>query len=556
MQGINNMLNNHKYNNSTKKENEARENLEKAQNAHQRYIINSYPSDLEEAIEHYITAVKLNPNVAKSYYRLACLLYEDGQISLDTAASQCLVAVNMEPDNINAKLYYGHFLQLMGSYEKAKEQFKNAIKLSPFLSSRPRLILSLNYLKELNETKFSFIKFSKFLYYFISGSIMLISDKASLSMLQAHLQKDFTRFLVNFWGDFFEKIKANMLASKVYDRAIKKDNKNCEFYSKKGDLLIKQQNIKEALKYYNKILEINPNDTSNIIKLATLNQSFFKENVDETISLYTRLLELGKTDDKIYFQLGHLYLQKEERINACNAFKLALKESPNNPYYHNSLAFAYVNLGLYDEAIEHYKEAIRINPDNEWTAIVCQALASIYFEIKNNNEIAVSLLETAIALNPNCEEAYVGLGDIYANLDKIDEAMKYYNEALNINPDNPRIYGKCGIAFWEHDYVEEAIIAYNKAIELNPNYDIAYNNLGVIYLDGIGNIKEALKLFDKAISINPNYALANFNAARACEIILSTHDAISYYQKALEINRQTKELDENEIISRLKNLFD
>lgn len=550
------MLNNHTYNNSADKEKEARENLEKAQNAHKRYMINAYPGDLEEAIEHYITAVKLNPNVAKSYYRLACLLYEDGQISLETAASQCLVAVNMEPDNINAKLYYGHFLQLMGSYEKAKEQFKNAIKLSPFLSSRPRLILSLNYLKELNETKFSFIKFSKFLYYFISGSIMLISDGASLNMIQAHLQKDFTIFLVNFWGDFFEKIKANTLALKVYDKAIKKDNKNCNFYSKKGDLLIKQQKIKEAIKYYNKILELNPNDTSNIIKLATLNQSFFKENVDEAIALYSRLLELGEINDKVYFQLGHLYLQKNEKINACNAFKLALNESPNNPYYHNSLAFAYVNLCLYDEAIGHYKEAIRINPDNEWTAIVCQALASIYYEIKNNNEIAVSLLETAIALNPNCEEAYIGLGDIYAHLDKIDDAMKYYYEGLNINPNNPRIYGKCGIAFWEHDYVEEAIVAYNKAIEIDSEYDIAYNNLGVIYLDGIGNVKEALRLFNKAIRINPNYALANFNAARACEAHMLINEAIEYYQNALKINRETKELDENEILTRLEHLFD
>ena len=549
------MLNNHTYN-SINKENEARKNLEKAQNAHKRYMINAYPSDLEEAIEYYITAVKLNPKVAKSNYRLACLLYEDGQISLETAASQCLVAVNMEPNNINAKLYYGHFLQLMGSYEKAKEQFKNAIKLSPFLSSRPRLILSLNYLKELNEKKFSFIKFSKFLYYFISGSIMLISDKASLNMIQAHLQKDFTIFLINFWGDFFEKIKANTLALKVYDNAIKKDDKNCNFYSKKGDLLIRQQKIKEAIKSYNKIFALNPNDTSNILKLATLNQSFFKENIDEAIALYSRLLELGEVNDKIYFQLGHLYLQKDEKINACNAFKLALQENPNNPYYHNSLAFAYVNLGLYDEAIEHYKEAIHINPDNEWTAIVCQALASIYFEIKNNNEIAVSLMETAIALNPNCEEAYIGLGDIYVHLDKIDEAVKYYYGALSINPDNPRVYGKCGIAFWEHDYIEEAIVAYNKAIEIDSQYDIAYNNLGVIYLDGIGNVKEAINLFNKAISINPNYALANFNAARACEAHMLINEAINYYQNALKINRETKELDENEILTRLENLFE
>ncbi|UKI41507.1 MAG: hypothetical protein L6V95_00005, partial [Candidatus Melainabacteria bacterium] len=46
-------------------EDEAQQNLEKAQDAHKRLMMNACPGDLEEAIEYYITSVKLNPNVAK-----------------------------------------------------------------------------------------------------------------------------------------------------------------------------------------------------------------------------------------------------------------------------------------------------------------------------------------------------------------------------------------------------------------------------------------------------------------------------------------------------------
>ena len=68
---------------------------------------------------------------------------------------------------------------------------------------------------------------------------------------------------------------------------------------------------------------------------------------------------------KCYYELGHLYLKKDEKINALSAFKLALKYEENNPYYQNSLAYAYVQLEQYDSAIELYKKALEANPNDE-----------------------------------------------------------------------------------------------------------------------------------------------------------------------------------------------
>lgn len=113
-----------------------------------------------------------------------------------------------------------------------------------------------------------------------------------------------------------------------------------------------------------------------------------------------------------------------------------------------------------------------------------------------------------------------------------------------------------GIALWEKDFLEEAIIAYNKSISFNPEYDIAYNNLGVIYLDGIGNTKEALRLFQQAFSINKNYALAYFNAGRAEQILGHSTIAAKYYQKALELNRVSWDLTEEEILEKIHSLFE
>ncbi len=96
----------------------------------------------------------------------------------------------------------------------------------------------------------------------------------------------------------------------------------------------------------------------------------------------------------------------------------------------NSLAFAYVQLEQYDSAIELYKAALENNPNNEWTAVVAQALAAIYHRIKGNFDAAISMLQNALILTKNKTEIYLSLADIYYDIDDMDEAIKYYTLAI------------------------------------------------------------------------------------------------------------------------------
>ena len=54
--------------------------LEEARAAHEKYLIKQQDVDLEKAIECYIDAIKVNPSLSESYYRLASLLLIKGQI--------------------------------------------------------------------------------------------------------------------------------------------------------------------------------------------------------------------------------------------------------------------------------------------------------------------------------------------------------------------------------------------------------------------------------------------------------------------------------------------
>jgi tetratricopeptide (TPR) repeat protein len=530
--------------------------LEKAREAHERYLLKLQDNDLHEAIEYYVDAIKLDPSLPESYYRLASLMWENGQISLQTAIEQCKTAISLAPKNINAHLYAGYFMKLANDFKSAEREFKDAIKIGGLNSSRPRLILSLSILQKMNIEKITIKEFSKCLYYLVTGGLTFVWDLAFLKMLYKNFFEAFSVLYYKSCGEMFEKMNDYTSAVKVYKKALQKTQRDELFYHKIGDLCVRKNETTYALDCYRKALDANPNNRDILVKLATVTQTFFPENMDDAIEYYNKLLELETEDNaQIYYELGHLYLKKSDKIHSIVAFKLALERDCDNPFYNNSLAYSFVQAELYDEAIEYYQKAVKLNPDKEWTSIVCQALGSIYFQIKNNHEAAIASFQAGSILDPENNEVYLSLGDVYMAENDLDNAIRAYCDSIGVNSEDYRAYSKLGIALWEKDYLEEATVAYHRSIELNPEYDIAHNNLGVIYLDGIGIPDEALSYFKKAIELNPNYTLAYFNAGRAAQMIGENKEAAEHYQMAMDLNKLTNELEENDIKDRLYGLF-
>ena len=534
----------------------ARAALEKAREAHEKYLVRLQNCDLQEAIEHYIDAVKYDPAMPEAYYRLATLMWEQGQISVDTAIEQCKTAVTLAPQNINAHLYTGFFMKLAQDFKSAEQEFKSAIKMGKFKSARPRLILSQSILQKINTQNGPATDYMNFLYYFLSGSIMLAWDKPSMKMFYKNISDDLSVFTYNTVGKFLEKIRMYPTAENVYKQAVMATNHGEIFYNKMGDLALKNKELNLTVDCYRKVLEQNPQNREVMIKLATVLQTYFPENTDDAIDCYEKLLEFGLDTAQIYYELGHLYLQKEDKINSISAFKLAVDNDCENPFYNNSLAYAYSKAELYDDAIEHYQKARSINPDKEWTSIVCQALGSIYAEIKGNIEAGISTYQAGIILDPNNYELYLSLGDTYMAAYDLDNAIRTYCDAIMLNPEDYRGYSKAGIALWEKDYLEEALVSFHKSIDLNPENEYAHNNLGILYLDGLGDAEEALEYFETAVELNPSYTLAYFNAGRASQAMGFINDAAHYYQMSIDLNKITQDLDEDDIQNRLHKLFD
>lgn len=531
--------------------------LEKAVEAHQRYLLKSTNEDLTTAINCYIETIKENPEQSSAYYRLATLLHKNGQIGVENAIEQCARAVGLNPNDANAHMYLGYFLSLNQQFDEASEEFKTAIKLKP-ITSRTRLVLALTCLEKIKNstTKKSIKDYTGAFYYGLTGTLMSLFDKASIKMLCQNVADDINFAKYKAIGEFFEKINSEKRAYNVYLSAVDNSKKSIALYERMAKIAIKKNRHDIAFDCLNNVVILSNNDPMKVVNAIEYIEEYQNDKVNELIDYYTILANKYPELSKCYYELGHLYLKKDEKINALSAFKLALKYDENNPYYQNSLAYAYVQLEQYDSAIELYKKALETNPNDEWSAVVAQALAAIYHQVKGNSDAAISMLQNSLLLTKNKSQIHEAIADVYYDNEKLDQAIEYYQLALKDDSENPKIYSRLAMAYWEQDCVEKAIVYYSKAIELDSTYDIAYNNLGVVFLDGLGDATRAMNYFRTAVEINPLYVLAHFNLARSYEAQNEKISAAKQYQKALNLNKTRNELDSKIIEERLYKLFE
>jgi len=122
----------------------------------------------------------------------------------------------------------------------------------------------------------------------------------------------------------------------------------------------------------------------------------------------------------------------------------------------------YAFKGDYNRAIEYYREAIRINPDD---AAAHYNLGSALQNLERYDEAEEEYRE-AIRINPDLAEAHYNLGNLLKDLKRYAEAEKEYREAIRINPDLAEAHANLGILLLKAKRPEDAKKEFEIAKEL------------------------------------------------------------------------------------------
>jgi protein O-GlcNAc transferase len=97
---------------------------------------------------------------------------------------------------------------------------------------------------------------------------------------------------------------------------------------------------------------------------------------------------------------------------------------------------------------------------------------------------------------------------------KLDEALKEFDEAAKLSPKTPVIYYWLGIVYFSKKDPENAIVNFKKVLDLEPKNYHAIGMIGKILSFDKNKLDEAIDQLNAALAINPDFAEAHFDLGR------------------------------------------
>lgn len=284
--------------------------------------------------------------------------------------------------------------------------------------------------------------------------------------------------------------------------------------------------LTEALKSYKKALELDDKgrfDNSVKVKLTLLTndltnqavEAFNSENYAKALLSFEQILDIQNID-----------IIKQDNPDAVDTVIIF------------NAGLAAYNAENYDKAIEYYKEAAKYDYNEART----YSLIANAFQLKKDTLGALGALQEGFEKYPEDNTVLTSMIQIYLDLNRTEDAMKYLEMAIAQDPGNATFYFAQGTLYEKVENEEKAIESYEKAIENDETFFNAYYNLGALYYNkGVKQIEVA------------NAVPTSDNAKYEVEL----KKADNWFGAALPYMEKCHELkpDDNMTMESLKNLY-
>ncbi|MEO9484986.1 MAG: tetratricopeptide repeat protein [Ekhidna sp.] len=191
-----------------------------------------------------------------------------------------------------------------------------------------------------------------------------------------------------------------------------------------------------------------------------LSQVYSKQN---QLYLAENILKEGQkqtADDSLLMSLGIIQTKLKKYEDAISVFRL-VKVRGKNRKFHFYFAKALAELGLIEEAIDEYKECLKLDPNHR---------ASL------NN-----------------------LANLSQRKGDHKEAIRFYQRLIDIYPDEAIGYCNLGGAYEQESLFEKARSCYEKSLEINPKLSITYFNLSQLQAKKFNDYKGALQFIEDGL---------------------------------------------------------
>ena len=166
-------------------------------------------------------------------------------------------------------------------------------------------------------------------------------------------------------------------------------------YFRVGEEFSKQGEYENAIRWYRRALDINPNYAAAHANWGTC--LFYQGKLDEAKTRLERAIQLDPDLSEPHCTLGVVLWRQNKLPEAVGAFRAALRVNPNFALAHLHLGSLLLDLGQFDQAKERLAEAVRLDPRDPF--------------------------------------AHFNLGAAYGRAEQPDEAVIHFTHAVDRDPD-------------------------------------------------------------------------------------------------------------------------
>jgi len=271
---------------------------------------------------------------------------------------------------------------------------------------------------------------------------------------------------------------------------------------------------------------------NNEVKM-TLGYCLYKSGkIKESISIFENI----KSNDhkRAYYNLGLIYGFKTARYNlSIENFLNFLKLEPLSYEANLNLGYVYYKKKKYNEALEYFTKCESLSASKRKAKAMFQK-ARVLIQLGNKNE-ANLVLTAALKLDPDSVEIRSGLATLLMekNPEKGAEAIL---KILTVYNEYAEGYYMLGKYFYEQEKYDLALKYLRMGYKQSPRSTLIKTYLGFVYLK-LEEYDDSKQIYLELVSENSTKPMFYFNLARSYFGLNDFENALVYYQKAVQLEK-------------------
>lgn len=215
-------------------------------------------------------------------------------------------------------------------------------------------------------------------------------------------------------------------------------------------------------------------DPTNVMLLELLGRIYIaNNNYDKAIDTFETLRFLGKSNTKVLFMLADLYMNQRMYPEAANTYEEAIKGI--KPQSDDLLRLAHARWLAQDHrgSLDICKDILKLDPKNYQVYLL---MGKILLEIRDEQK-ALEVFQKVNSIKANVGEAFLGMGQIYLKRRLYIKAMNCFLKASRIK--GTKAAGFAGLAevAFARGRLDDAIKYYQDALSYEPSNKYYYNML-------------------------------------------------------------------------------